>query len=95
MAYYAGETIKQKVGRGPLPLAEALDYAVQAAEGLVAAHEAGIVHRDIKPANVIVTERGQVRILDFGLAKVASAESTREGMTRGTVAYMSPEHRFR
>jgi tetratricopeptide (TPR) repeat protein len=91
MAYYTGETIKEKISRGPLPLADALDYAVQMAEGLDAAHEAGIVHRDIKPANLIVTERGQVKIVDFGLAKVAGAEGTREGTTRGTVAYMSPE----
>jgi len=91
MAHYAGETLREKIARGPVPMAEALDYAVQVAEGLVAAHEAGIVHRDIKPANLIVTERGQVKIVDFGLAKVAGAEGTREGTTRGTVAYMSPE----
>jgi eukaryotic-like serine/threonine-protein kinase len=91
MAYYAGETIQQKIARGPLPLAHALDYAIQAAEGLVAAHEAGILHRDIKPANLMVTARDQVKIVDFGLAKLAGAELTRVGTTRGTVAYMSPE----
>jgi tetratricopeptide (TPR) repeat protein len=91
MAYYAGETIQQKIARGPLPLGHALDYAIQAAAGLAAAHEAGILHRDIKPANLMVTERDQVKIVDFGLAKLAGAELTREGTTRGTVAYMSPE----
>jgi TolB-like protein len=91
MAYYAGETIQQKVARGPLPVECALKYAMQAAEGLVAAHHAGILHCDIKPANLLVTERDQVRIVDFGLAKLAGAELTPDGATHGTVAYMSPE----
>jgi TolB-like protein len=91
MAYYAGETLKQKIARGRLPVAVAVDHAIQVADGLAAAHEAGIVHRDIKPANLMVTGRGQVKIVDFGLAKLAGAELTREGTTLGTVAYMSPE----
>jgi TolB-like protein len=91
MAHYSGETLKQKFVCGPLPIEEGLDYAIQIAEGLAAAHEAGILHRDIKPANVIVTDRGQVKILDFGLAKLAGADVTRDGTTLGTVAYMSPE----
>jgi TolB-like protein len=91
MAYYAGETIKQKIDRGPLPIAEVVGYAQQVADGLARAHESGIVHRDLKPANVIVTDRGQVKILDFGLAKLAGADLTREGTTPGTIAYMSPE----
>ena len=92
MAYYEGETLKQKIERGPLPIKEALDYAVQVAEGLSKAHAAGIVHRDIKPANVIVTDRGQVKIVDFGLAKVTEqTHLTKTGTTVGTVAYMSPE----
>lgn len=91
MAYYPGETIKQRIARGPVPVAEALDYATQTAAGLEAAHEAGILHRDIKPANLIVGDRGGLRILDFGVAKLADAEVTGDAPTPGTLAYMSPE----
>jgi pimeloyl-ACP methyl ester carboxylesterase/tRNA A-37 threonylcarbamoyl transferase component Bud32 len=93
MPFYEGETLKQKIGRGPLPLAAALDYAVQVAAGLAHAHAAGLVHRDIKPANLIVTSGERVKILDFGIAKVASATAkiTRTGMVLGTLTYMSPE----
>jgi eukaryotic-like serine/threonine-protein kinase len=91
MAHYAGETLKQKLGRGPLPVQATIDFARQAADGLAAAHEAGIVHRDIKPANLLVTERAQLKVLDFGIAKLAGSEATQEGVTVGTIAYMSPE----
>jgi TolB-like protein len=91
MAYHAGETLRQKIARGPLPVAQAIDLAAQAADGLAAAHEAGIVHRDVKPANLIVGERGQLRILDFGVAKLAGTDLTHEGGMLGTIAYMSPE----
>jgi serine/threonine-protein kinase len=92
MGYYAGETLKQKMESGPLLLETAIDFAIQIARGLARAHEAGVVHRDIKPANIMVTDRGEVKILDFGLAKLAGkARLTRSGITLGTVAYMSPE----
>jgi serine/threonine protein kinase/formylglycine-generating enzyme required for sulfatase activity/cephalosporin-C deacetylase-like acetyl esterase len=92
MAYYEGETLKNRIARGPIPVGEALGIASQIATGLVAAHEHGIVHRDIKPANVIVTRDGLVKIIDFGLAKLSDiTRMTRPGMAMGTPAYMSPE----
>ena len=91
MAYYAGGTLAEKLARGPLPVSDALDYAIQLAEGLSAAHDAGIIHRDIKPDNLIVTDRGQLKIVDFGIALAGGASLTRDGAMLGTLAYMSPE----
>ena len=92
MAHYEGETLKERIERGPLELDNAIDIATQVGQGLAEAHQAGIVHRDIKPANLFVTKSGVVKILDFGLAKLAGTEGmTQTGTTLGTVAYMSPE----
>ena len=92
MACYEGETLKKKIERGPLKLEEAANIAIQTASGLNKAHKKGIVHRDIKPANVFLTSDGVVKILDFGLAKLAGrTKLTKTGTTLGTVDYMSPE----
>lgn len=95
MALYEGETLQQRLEKGPLPLEEALAICRQILLGLQAAHAAGIIHRDIKPANIFMTRNGTVRILDFGLAKLVSdlqpLAITRAGEAMGTVLYMSPE----
>ncbi len=92
MAYVEGQSLKERIKSGPLKLDEALDIATQVAEGLHEAHEKGIVHRDIKPANVMITPKGQAKIMDFGLAKSPGrAQLTRTHTTVGTTAYMSPE----
>jgi len=101
-----GETLQERVAKGPLPVEEALEVCRQIAEGVEAAHEKGVIHRDLKPANVKVTPEGKVKILDFGLAKAfegeipaadisqsptLTEEMTRAGVIMGTAAYMSPE----
>ncbi len=92
MACYEGEALKEKIERGPMAIEEAIDIATQISRGLVKAHSKEIIHRDIKPANILITEDGVVKIVDFGLAKLAGRTMlTKEGTTLGTASYMSPE----
>jgi len=94
-----GNTLREQMRRGPLPVRTAIAYGVQMASGLTAAHEKGIVHRDLKPENLFVTKDGRVKILDFGLAKLtqtsqglgSGAAATEQGLVMGTAGYMSPE----
>jgi serine/threonine-protein kinase len=92
MAYYDGESLARRIARGPLPWKDAVSIAIQVGEALAAAHAKGIVHRDVKPANVMLTQDGAVKVVDFGLAKMAgSAALTQTGQAVGTADYMSPE----
>jgi len=97
-----GQTLREKLVSGPLPVRRAIEYGLGIAQGLAAAHEKGIVHRDLKPENVFVTRDGRIKVLDFGLAKLVRPEENHEtevtltsptlpGMVMGTVGYMSPE----
>jgi Tol biopolymer transport system component len=101
-----GETLAERIKRGPILIDDALDYALQIAEGLEAAHEQGTIHRDLKPANVMVSTEGKVKVLDFGLAKAwlpedgdadlthsptLTGQMTAAGVILGTASYMSPE----
>jgi len=91
MAYYEGETLKQKLEAGPLPLDAAVDLARQAAAGLAHAHERGLVHRDVKPSNLLVTREGVLKIVDFGIATVVEPDATMTRPIWGTPAYVAPE----
>ena len=92
MPYVKGRSLKEKIAAGPISVEKALDIAGQVGEGLKEAHEKGIIHRDIKPANIMLTEKGQAKIMDFGLAKLtAVADVTQTRGIMGTIAYMSPE----
>jgi serine/threonine protein kinase/predicted Zn-dependent protease len=92
MELLEGKTLKDLLSEGPLDLKQLLEWAIQIARALEAAHASGIIHRDIKPANLFVTQRGQAKILDFGLAKLLpDGEKTAPSSAVGTMAYMSPE----
>ncbi len=99
-----GETLRERLRSGSVPVRKALDYAMQMAHGLAAAHEKGIIHRDLKPENLFITKDGRVKILDFGLAKLTQKDpssqtsmatvthgATEAGVVMGTAGYMSPE----
>ncbi len=92
MEFIDGQSLRERIAGKPMDQSQALDIAIQAAEGLNEAHKNGIIHRDIKPGNIMVTKAGRAKIMDFGLAKI-SGESliTKEAVTMGTAAYMSPE----
>ncbi len=92
MVYYEGESLKDRLKRKPMELNEVVEIVIQIAKGLARAHEAGVIHRDVKAVNIIVTQRGEVKIINFGLAK-RSGEShiSMDNVTPGTIAYMSPE----
>jgi len=98
LEYVPGQTLAERITKGPLNLEEALTIALQIAEAMAAAHEQGVIHRDLKPGNIKITPDGKVKVLDFGLAKVAVSEDrssetavTQPGRIMGTPAYMSPE----
>jgi len=92
MAYLDGQSLKEKIEAKPLKFDEAVDIAMQVADGLQEAHDSGIVHRDIKSSNVMMTTKGQAILMDFGLARQAGRTMlTQEGTSMGTIAYMSPE----
>jgi eukaryotic-like serine/threonine-protein kinase len=92
MAYYEGETLLERIRRGPMSPANAVDIVRQAAQGLQQAHARGIIHRDIKPSNILLTPQGVVKIVDFGLARaIQSASATLSTEISGSAAYMSPE----
>src|SRR5262245_38076897 len=103
MEWMKGQTLHDRISAGPLKILQIVDIGIEVADALDAAHTQGIVHRDIKPANIFLTERGHVKVMDFGLAKLMSGTDTEEtgeqvvesltspGITLGTASYMSPE----
>lgn len=91
MPFYRGKTLKTKISEKSITIKNAVEYAAQIADGLAHAHQKGIVHRDIKPENIMICDDGGLKILDFGVAKIADSDVTQKGILLGTISYMSPE----
>jgi len=99
MELVQGETLRDRLARGPMPIADVFDIGTQIAAAISAAHKSGVIHRDIKPENVIIMSEGYAKVLDFGLAKLreirgddaATLLKTRPGVAMGTISYMAPE----
>ncbi len=91
MAWYDGETLKERIRRGPVAETEAVAIALQLGDALAEAHRDGIIHRDVKPANVMITRSGGVKLVDFGIAQLISEDDTAHSGAAGTLGYMSPE----
>jgi len=91
MAYYDGETLRERISRGPITVSEAVELGTQLAEGIDAAHRGGIIHGDVKPENVVITKGGALKIVDFGVARMLREGLTSAEVLPGTAAYMSPE----
>ncbi len=92
MEYVQGRSLRELISSETLPVERAVAIACEVASALCAAHDSGIVHRDIKPENILVSEAGQVKVVDFGIARIDTADTlTRPDATVGTAAYMSPE----
>jgi hypothetical protein len=92
LEYVDGETLADRLDRGPLPVDEAVEYAVQIAAGVEAAHEAGVIHRDLKPANIKITPDGVAKVLDFGLARADESVSSSGGLDSPTMTTPQPQH---
>lgn len=91
MPFYSGKTLKTKISEKSITIKNAVEYAARIADGLAHAHHKGIIHRDIKPENIMICENGGLKILDFGVAKIADSDATQKGILLGTISYMSPE----
>jgi serine/threonine protein kinase len=91
MPYYKGETLEDRLRRGPMKVDEAIAVAIKAARGLAALHKAGVTHRDVKPQNILLLDNGEVKLIDLGVARLPRIEDADEAATPGTLDYMAPE----
>ena len=91
MPYYKGETLEDRLRRGPMKVDEAIAIAIKAARGVAALHRAGVTHRDVKPQNIMLLDNGDVKLIDLGIARLPRIEEADEAATPGTIDYMAPE----